>query len=445
MKPIKLFLLSAVSLLALSSCEDEPSLGTPPTAADAEFNYAATPDNPNIIEFNAKNKGLIAKWDFGNGTKAEGPTVLGTFPLKGSYTVTLTVFNSGGSASSSQTITIDQDDATLLNNPLYTILTGGSAGKGYKTWVIDSTRDAHFGVGPNPSGAAGDFPEWWSAKKNDKSNTGLYNDAFVFRLKGFGFDQLTKGDVYINAKQESNFPGATPSPKTDFTAPFADQLNQNWTLTLGTDTTLTVSGKSFIGYYTGVNTYKVVRMSENEIYLRYIDAANSQLAWYVRLVPDDYPIDNGGNNDPTYTLPIDFESVEPKFTTFGNSTYSIINNPHSGGINTSAKVLETVHGNETWAGLFVDMTNNFNFTTDKKIVLKVYAPVTGTMRIKLENRNNTAEFVEKDVDITVANQWVEVSIDFSDAGSTVFNRLVLFPGWNVASAGTFYLDDIQQK
>ncbi len=445
MKTIKLLLLSGLGLMAISSCKDEPVLGAAPTTADAEFTYAPTTDNPNVIEFNAKNKNLIAKWDFGNGTNAEGPTVLGTFPLKGTYTVTLTVFNSGGSASSSQTITIDQDDPTLLNNALYTILTGGSAGKGYKTWVIDSTRDGHMGVGPNPSGAAGDYPEWWSAKKMDKSNTGLYNDAFVFRLKGFGFDQLTKGDVYINTKQAANFPGATENAKTDFTAPFADQLNQNWTLTMGTDTTLTVSGKSFIGYYTGVSTYKVVRMSENEIFLRYTDAANSQLAWYIRLVPDTYPVDNGGSSDPTYTLPIDFEGTAPTFTTFGNSTYSIISNPQSSGINTSSKVLETVHGSETWAGLFVNMTNKFDFTTNKNIKVKVYAPVTGTMRIKMENSNNTAEFVEKDVDVTVANQWTEVSIDFSDQGATNFNRLVLFPGWNISNAGTFYLDDIKQQ
>jgi hypothetical protein len=91
------------------------------------------------------------------------------------------------------------------------------------------------------------------------------------------------------------------------------------------------------------------------------------------------------------------------------------------------------------------MTDAFNFTTNKTISLKVYAPATGIMRIKLENRSNDKEFVEKDVDITVANQWVEVTIDFSDAGSTVFNRLVLFPGWDVANAGTFYLDDIKQK
>jgi hypothetical protein len=214
---------------------------------------------------------------------------------------------------------------------------------------------------------------------------------------------------------------------------------------MGADTTLTVSGKSFIGYYTGVNTYKVIRMSENEIFLRYVDAGNPALAWYVRLVPDTYPIDNGGSTDPTYTLPIDFESVEPKFTAFGGSTYAIVSNSKSGGINTSAKVLETVHGNETWAGILVDMTNKFNFTSAKTISVKIYAPATGTMRIKLENKDNTSEFVEKDVDVTVANQWVEVSIDFSDAGSSNFNRLVLFPGWNVANSGTFYLDDIQQK
>ena len=445
MKTIKLLFLSAISIFALTGCDDDPSLGTAPTAADAEFTYAATATNPNILEFNANNKGLIAKWDFGNGTKAEGPTVLGTFPLKGTYTVTLTVFNSGGSASSTQTITIAQDDASLLSNALFTMMTGGSAGKGYKTWLIDSTRDGHFGVGPNPIGAAGNYPEYWAAKKNDKSNTGLYNDAFRFHLKGFAFDQLTGGDVYVNSAQAANFPGAALNAKTDYTAPYADQTGQNWTLTMGADTTLTVSGKSFIGYYTGVNTYKVIRMSENEIFLRYIDGGNGQLAWYVRLVPDTYPIDNGGSNDPTYTLPIDFESVTPTFNTFGGSTYTIGNNTKSGGINTSAKILETVHGNETWAGIFVNMTNKFDFSTNKTISVKVYAPATGKMRIKLENSANTAESIEKDVDITVANQWVEVSADFSDATAAKFDRLVLFPGWDVANAGTYYLDDIKQK
>jgi hypothetical protein len=138
--------------------------------------------------------------------------------------------------------------------------------------------------------------------------------------------------------------------------------------------------------------------------------------------------------------------VEPEFTVFGNSTYSIVDNANKGGINTSNRVLETVHGNETWAGLFVNLKNKLDFSgSAKTISVKVFAPATGVMRIKLENSANTAEFIEKDVNVTAANQWVEVSIDFSDATAGVFDRLVLFPGWDVADAGTFYLDDIAQK
>ncbi len=94
MKTIKMLFLGVMAAFAIAGCEDEPSLGTPPTTADAEFTYAPTAANPNVIEFNAKNKNLIAKWDFGNGTSAEGPTVLGTFPLKGTYQVTAQRFQS---------------------------------------------------------------------------------------------------------------------------------------------------------------------------------------------------------------------------------------------------------------------------------------------------------------------------------------------------------------
>ncbi len=81
------------------------------------------------------------------------------------------------------------------------------------------------------------------------------------------------------------------------------------------------------------------------------DSKDAGLAWYIRLVPEGY-ISDPGPQPSTYALPIDFETVQPTFTTFGNSTYSIGANPDaSTGANTSATVLTTVHGNETWAGL----------------------------------------------------------------------------------------------
>jgi hypothetical protein len=123
---------------------------------------------------------------------------------------------------------------------------------------------------------------------------------------------------------------------------------------------------------------------------------------------------------------------------------AIINNPDASGINTSSRVLETVHGNEPWAGFFVNLEDPLDFATQTSISVKVWAPDTGTFRFKLEEQANPNNFVEMDASVTQANTWQEISVDF--AGSpAVFDRLVLFPGWDVANAGTFYVDDITQQ
>ncbi len=441
---------SFILLFTLGCKKEDPQLGEPPTVEDANFTYKTSAESDNIIIFTATNTEVRALWDFGNGFTGEGIEATGTYPLKGTYTVTLTVFTRGGSISSSQDVVIAEDDLTLLSSPLFDILTGGSSGPGFKTWVIDSTRKGHMGVGPNPVGAAGYFPEWWEAGPNDKPGAGLYNDRYTFHLSGFKFDMETQGDVYVNTAQEPNFPGAT-LVLGDYKAPYDAQLGETWGITTEDDTTLTVSGNSFLGFYTGTNSYRVLHMEENEIFLRYLDAADPGLSWYLRLIPDGFDPGGGGGNPPDTTdtsgfaLPIDLETVEPTFEAFGGSSVAVIDNPDKSGINTSNRVIETVHGNETWAGFFVDLKDKFDFTTDKNIAVKVWAPTTGTLRIKLEDKANSASFIEKDVSVTTANAWEEVSIDFSDATANTFNRLVLFPGWGVANAGTFYVDDIEQK
>ena len=90
------------------------------------------------------------------------------------------------------------------------------------------------------------------------------------------------------------------------------------------------------------------------------------------------------------------------------------------------------------------MKAEFDFSTNSLISLKIYAPGPGTLRIKLESAANSSIFVEKDVNFTKTNEWEEVSIDFTGE-SGKYDRLVLFPGWSVATAGTFYIDDIVQK
>ncbi len=449
MKRLILFSL-AIGALSMASCKkDDPQLGDAPTEADAQFTYEVSSESDNIIIFTAANSQLTAQWDLGNGSTAEGTTVEGLYPQAGEYTIVLTVFNSGGSASSSQTITIEQDDPTLLDDPIYNILTGGAAGSGSRTWVIDSNIDAHFGVGPNPSGAAGDYPEWYAAACNEKQGAGYYNDRFTFHLSAFKFDQVPNGSVYINTEQAGNFANSEETNVGDYRAPYEDRIGETWTVTIDEDTTLSISGDAFIGYYTGVNDYKIVRISENELFIRYEDAANPDLAWYQRLIPEGYDsgsdCETGGGGGTGYALPIDFETVEPEFEAFGGSTDTIIDNPFPTGINTSNRVLETVHGNETWAGIFVDLEDPLDFSTNTNITVKLYAPSTGTMRFKIESQANSNTFVEKDVTVSTANDWVEVTVDFSGEAADTYDRLVLFPGWDVANAGTFYLDDIVQE
>ena len=442
-------ILLMATIIFMSSCrkDPEPTLTEPPTAADAVFTYAPSAANDNIIDFTASNSSMTCNWDFDNGTTGSGATVTAIYPNAGTYTVTLTVFNQGGSASSSQDIVIDQTDPSLLSDPLFAFLTGGVNGPGSKTWVIDSASATHFGVGPDPVGAAGDYPEYWDAGPNEKPGCGLYDDRYIFHLNNFQFDMVNNGDVYVNNELAGDFPGSYEN-LNDYTAPYNNQLNENWTLTQGADTMISVSGSSFIGFWTGVQNYRIINISDTSLWLQYTHHTGG-LMWYLRLIPEGFVSSGGGGGGGgvgnTYSLPLDFESVEPVLTTFGNSSYAYIINPDQSGINTSSMVLETVHGNETWAGLFVDLDAPLDFSSATMISVKVWAPITGDFRFKIENSSNTNDFVEIDGTVTNANTWQEISVDMSAAAPGVYDRLVLFPGWDVANAGTFYLDDITQQ
>ena len=280
---MKTLLLSILSIgLALVACQKyEPSLGPAPTDADAQFTMAPSAANVNIIELSASTPSLQCVWDFGNGSKAQGANVTATYPYAGTYTIKLTVFAKGGSRSSTQEVTIANDDFTLLNNPYYTLLTGGVNGPGFKVWVVDSAASGHMGVGPDPESALGATPEWWAAGAGEKPGCGIYDDQYVFHLAGFKFDMITNGDVYVHNTIANEFPGSFQN-LFDYTAPFADQLNESWLLTEDTDPTITISGSAFLGFYTGPRVYKILSATDSTLHLQYGHHAGG-LKWYLKL------------------------------------------------------------------------------------------------------------------------------------------------------------------
>lgn len=263
-----------------SATKDDGSCFYGLDASSATFSYQPSSGSDNIIIFTADNPDVECSWDFGNGTSGSGPVDTAKYPFAGSFDVTLSVFNSQGNAQNTQTITIDSNDISLFDNPLHLILTGGINGPGYRTWHVDSACQTHFGVGP----PTGNTPDWWSAGAYEKPGCGLYDDRYTFHLVGYEYDQVTNGDIYVHNAIAGQFPGSFEN-LYDYTAPFDDQLDESWDLTQ--DSMLSFSNIASIGFYTGVNEYKVELLNDTAMWLKY-GHADGQTNWYLRLVPEGF-------------------------------------------------------------------------------------------------------------------------------------------------------------
>src|SRR5690606_27884362 len=176
---------------------------------------------------------------------------------------------------------------------------------------------------------------------------------------------------------------------------------------------INITGNGFIGFYCGTSRYEILRITENELDLKYIDGAVPGNAWFHKLIREGY--EGPGEPEPeTSTLPIDFEGAVPPFNGFGGSTYAVINNPHPGGVNTSSKVAQYTKGFDgNWAGIETTLSSPLDFSTNTVMKMKVYSPVTGVALFKVEEPGNPGNIKEVFVNITQANQWQSFTVDFS--------------------------------
>lgn len=149
-------------------------------------------------------------------------------------------------------------------------------------------------------------------------------------------------------------------------------------------------------------------------------------------------------------LPLDFESGTYDITDFDGGELTIIDNPQSGGINTSAKVGQMIKGaGQTWGGSYITLDNPIDFSAGKTFKMKVFSPrVDAKVLLKVENLdNNTISFL-KEVLTTVANEWEELTFDYSIIDdSKSYQKVVLIFDNGTAGDGsanyTFLVDDIR--
>ncbi|CAM1344969.1 PKD domain protein [Tenacibaculum amylolyticum] len=148
----------------------------------------------------------------------------------------------------------------------------------------------------------------------------------------------------------------------------------------------------------------------------------------------------------TSQLVQDFEGAAPAFTSFGGAGVEVVSNPDMSGINTSSNVARLIKGNgaETWAGGFFEVASPLDLTNYSNIRVKVWSPKQGAVvKLKLENQDASIDH-EVDLTTTVANQWEELTYDFSGAPAASYVRIVIFFDFgNPGDDSTYYYDDIE--
>ena len=92
---------------------------------------------------------------------------------------------------------------------------------------------------------------------------------------------VTNGDIYIHNSLAGSFTGSYEN-LFDYTAPYSDTTPGTWNLT--SDSILTLSDNKLMGFYTGVNEYKITVLTDSSLWLRY-EQSNQDNIWYTRFVP----------------------------------------------------------------------------------------------------------------------------------------------------------------
>ena len=294
MKKIKYITTFLLMLLIFSSCAEENyqfgDIDTPTNLTITPVLVGKDANNPfgdgsGKVNFTAKADNAVSYKFIANGE--EKIATSGYLPVSftktgvNKYTVTVVATGKGGVSSSS---TIEIEVLALYEPPaeLVTILNGNSS----RTWRIKAESNNHFGLGP----VGGSVPtEWYGAPANSKSNTGMYDDRFTFNAD-LSFRHNTGPDGWVFGRkpliEELNGPGGVADGDDIIQYPYASYDATYSFSEVNNFETITITGKGFIGYYTGGNhQYRIFKRSANEMILSTVDG-NNGFEWWFIIVPE---------------------------------------------------------------------------------------------------------------------------------------------------------------
>ncbi|MBW8334096.1 MAG: hypothetical protein K0M40_18920 [Prolixibacteraceae bacterium] len=474
----KLGAIALISICVMTACNPQEgsdySLGEMPTADQLDFASVPTAAKPNVIDFaNTSKVAGVATWELGNGATAKGESVQAIYPFKGEYTIVMNLYTTGGSTSITKTITVANDDMSLLDTPMYNALTGGASNTSGKTWVFDQFHDGHFGVGP----ADGTSPSWWSCPAEGKTRSCLYSQEFTFTQVGVKLVWTNNGSVYSNESGRAalatlGYPNSVVPLDGDFDIAYVPKAAYTFALN-ETAKTITLSNSAFFGHFAGTSTYQILSLSDDELYIKCLSTTEVGNGWWYRLIPKEL------NIKPVIIIPLkeiplaeNFESVTPKvaFTSedMGSLTNPFYSNPAPIGVNKTSNVFLYEKSVGFYSNVFFQANGyKFNLTEQNKVTVKVFIPsyndyttefeVAGSwvsnkkllpqVAVKLQNSSLAGNAYTTQTEIVKADletdKWIELTFDFSGVSSREdYDKIVIqFGAEGHAGSGIFFFDD----
>ncbi len=149
---------------------------------------------------------------------------------------------------------------------------------------------------------------------------------------------------------------------------------------------------------------------------------------------------------PPLSLPIDFEEGPYDFVDFNGGIATVISNPESSGINTSATVAKIVKGDGApWAGSKLILEEKLDFSTNNSFSMKVFSP-RADMPILFKLETSGAAEPDNIVNTTKANEWETIVWNYPDVANGIYDQLVFM--FDIGTVGdgsedfTFLFDDV---
>jgi len=125
------------------------------------------------------------------------------------------------------------------------------------------------------------------------------------------------------------------------------------------------------------------------------------------------------------------------------SELEIMATPNKNDINNSKFSGKYIDELGAWDAVIIDFGTAIDLSINNVFKIKIHAPVTGTLKVKLEGGSSNP--IEKDAQINVIGEWVEYSYDFSSQAAENHNKMVFFFNAGVDTNGedVYYIDDLR--